>query len=152
MIFTFGCAGSSLLCVGSLQLWWAGASSPVPGAGFWLWLLLLWSTVSRCTSFGSGAWGPALWPMGWVALWHPGSSQTRGWTNVPCTARQFFTTRPPGKPNTSILDVQKRLKVHFWSLFSYYGTYIKFGRNNFSLIYSGARVLIKWFLLIILLE
>ena len=51
--------------------------SPVAVRGFSLWWLLLWqSTVSR--------------HMGLVALWHVGTSRTRDWTSVPCTARQIL--------------------------------------------------------------
>ena len=58
--------------------------------GFSLWrLLLLWSTCFRvCTLQYSGC-------TGLVALWHVGSSQTRGQIYVPSTA-------PPGKSLDSI--------------------------------------------------
>ena len=49
--FTYGCPGSSLLHVGFLELWRAGFSLQ--------WLLLLQSTGSRCTGFGSRGLGAA---------------------------------------------------------------------------------------------
>ena len=102
--FIFGCVGSSLLHTGFLQLWRAGFS-------LW-WLLLLWSTGSRCTGFSScGARAQQLWRTGLVALRHVGSSRTRARTRVPCIGRRilnhcatrealagrFLTTEPPGK-------------------------------------------------------
>ena len=70
-------------------------------AGFSLrWLLLLWSTGSRCMGFsscdtwaqqlwlmGSRAQAQQLWHMGLVALRHVGSSWTRAQTHVPCLGR-----------------------------------------------------------------
>ena len=48
--FIFGCAGSSLLCTGSLQLWRAGATS------------YLWHRASHCDGFFScGAQAPGAW-------------------------------------------------------------------------------------------
>ena len=48
-LFIYGCVGSLLLCVGFLQLQRAGATLSLWCAGFSLqWLLLLWSTGSRC--------------------------------------------------------------------------------------------------------
>ena len=107
--YLFGCVGSLLLHTGFLQLWQVGYSS-LWCAGFSLrWLLLLWSTGSRCTSFssygtraqqvwlaGSRAQAQQLWHTGLVAPWHVGSSQTRAQTRVPCIGRRILnhcTTR-----------------------------------------------------------
>ena len=75
---------SSLWCVG-FSLWW---------------LLLLWSTGSRCTGFssygkraqqlwfaGSRVQAQQLWHTGLVALRHVGSSRTGAQTRVPCIGR-----------------------------------------------------------------
>ena len=78
-LFTFGCTGSSLLCVGFLWLRWAGFSLQ--------WLLLLQSTGSRVRGLSS---------MGLVAPQHVGSSRTRDGSCVPCIGRQVLihcTTR-----------------------------------------------------------
>ena len=44
-----------------------------------------------------------LWPTGFVAPWHVGSSQSRGRTRVPCTARwilsHWSTTEVPHSPS-----------------------------------------------------
>ena len=72
-LFIYGFSGSSLQCVG-FSLWW---------------LLLLQSTGSRAQT-------QSLQCLGLVAPWFLGSPQTRGWTCVPCIARQIlnhWTTR-----------------------------------------------------------
>ena len=84
-LFTFGCAGSSLLhrlflvaaSRGSSLLWCMGFSLQ--------WLLLQY-TSSRHTGFSSCCmWTQQLWLMGLVARWHVGCSQIRDQTRVPCT-------------------------------------------------------------------
>jgi len=81
LLFSFGCAGSSLLCAGFL--WWRcmGFSLRQP--------LLLWSRSSRVPS-------QELCRVGLIALWHMESSQTRDRTYIPCNDRQIlnhWTTR-----------------------------------------------------------
>ena len=44
--------------------------------------------------------GSELWCSALAALRHVGSSWIRDWTCVSCTGRKFFTTEPPGKPQT----------------------------------------------------
>ena len=77
--FFFGCVGSSSLRVGFSLVAASGGYSSLRCMDFSLrWLLLLWSTGSRCVGFSScGAWAQQLWCTGLVALWHVGSSQTR---------------------------------------------------------------------------
>ena len=79
----------------------SGGCSSLPCVGFSLWwLLLLWSTGSRCTGFsscstqaqqlwlaGSRAQAQQLWHMGLVAPRHVGSSLTRDGTHIPCIGR-----------------------------------------------------------------
>ena len=79
----------------------SGGYSLLLCAGFSLrWLLLLWSTGSRCVGFsscgmraqqlwlaGSRVQAQQLWCTGLVALWHVGSSRTRDRTCVPCIGR-----------------------------------------------------------------
>ena len=51
-LFIFGCVGSLLLCAGLVEV--SGGYSLLPCTGFSLqWLLLLWSTDSRCVGFSS---------------------------------------------------------------------------------------------------
>ena len=71
-LFIFGCAGSSLLREGFLQLWIVRTTLQLWCVGFSLqWLLLLWS-------MGSSACGlQQLWHTGLAAPCHVGSSQTR---------------------------------------------------------------------------
>ena len=75
---------------GLFQLQWAGSTLWLWYRGFSSrWLLLLRSTGSRVR-----AW--QLWLTGLVALWHVGSSSTRGQTCIPCIGRWIFihwTTR-----------------------------------------------------------
>ena len=99
-----GCIGSSLLRVGFLQLRRAGAALRCGARAFPLqWLLLLWSTGSRCAGFsscgtraqqlwlaGSRAQVQQMWHMGLVAPRHVGSSQTRARTRVPCIGRRIL--------------------------------------------------------------
>ena len=67
----------------------SGGYSSLQCTGFSLrWLLLLWSTGSRCAGFSScGTWAQQLWCVGLVALWHVGSFWTRAGTHVPCIGR-----------------------------------------------------------------
>ena len=78
-LFTYGCAGSSLLCAGLLQLQTAGATLSFWCAGFSLqWLLLLQNTDLRDMGFGSwGVWTQQLWCMDSAIPLHVESSQTR---------------------------------------------------------------------------
>ena len=82
----------------------SGGHSSLRCMGFSLrWLLLLWSTGSRCAGFTScSTWAPRLWLVGssaqaqqlWhtglAAPWHVGSSRTRDQTCVPCIGRQVL--------------------------------------------------------------
>ena len=88
----------------------SGGYSSLRCVGFSLqWLLLLWSTSSRCAGFsscgmqaqqfwlvGSRVQAQQLWRMGLVAPRHVGSSRPRAQTRVPCVGRQILnhcTTR-----------------------------------------------------------
>ena len=89
-LFFFGCAGSSLLCIGFLYLQWTGA---VLRCGGW---------ASHCGGFSScGTWAlgraQQLWHTDFVTQLHVKSSQTRNRTRVLCIGRWFFTTGPPCK-------------------------------------------------------
>ena len=92
--FIFFCIGSLLLCTGFLQLRCFSLR----------WLLLLWSTGSRCTGFsicGSQVLERRLSSCGsWAQLLHsmwdlpgPGLEPVS-----PALAGKFLTTAPPGKP------------------------------------------------------
>ena len=87
-VFIWGCTGSSLLCVGFLQLRQARASLQLQCSGFSLqWLLLLESTGLRASA-------QQLWHF--VASKHVESSWTRDQTHVPHIGRQtlnHWTTR-----------------------------------------------------------
>ena len=91
-----------------------GGCSSLRCASFSLqWLLLLWSTGSRCTGFSScgtqaqqlwlmasTAQAQQLWCTGLVAPQHVGSSRTRAGTHVPCIGRRILnhcTTREAPK-------------------------------------------------------
>ena len=52
---------------------------------------------------GSRALGQELWHIGLAVPPDVGSFQTRDQTDVPCTGREFFTTKPPGKPGPGVL-------------------------------------------------
>ena len=113
--FFFGCAGSSLLHVGFLQLWQARATLHFH-VGFSLqWLTLLQSTDSRCASFVVAVHG--LSSCGSWALKHKVSCRAQAellhgmWplprsgieTVSPVWAGSFVTTEPPGKPCVVLL-------------------------------------------------
>ena len=68
--------------------------------GFSLWRLLwLQSTGSEHSGFSScSTQAQQLWYMGWVALWHAGSSLPRDWTSLSCVGRRglyHWATRKP---------------------------------------------------------
>ena len=44
-----------------------------------------------------------MWHIGLAVPPDVGSFQTRDQTDVPCTGREFFTTKPPGKPGPGVL-------------------------------------------------
>ena len=69
-LFTFGCVGSLLLCMGFLYLRCMGATLLFCAASSLEWLLLFWSTGFRVKA-------QKLWCMGLVAQWHVESSWTR---------------------------------------------------------------------------
>ena len=95
-LFIFGCVGSSLLCMGFLQLRQAGAT------------LHCSARASHCSGFsccgaqalgvqaqqlwlmGYRAQAQQLWHTGLVAPWHVGSSWTSARTCVPCIGRQIL--------------------------------------------------------------
>ena len=85
-LFVFGCTGSSLLCMGFLQLQRKGAALPFNVQGFsWGWLLLLWS-------MGTWASEAVVRGLGCPVASSPARHQTR----VPGTGRQIpnhWTTR-----------------------------------------------------------
>ena len=70
----------------------SGGYSSLWCAGFSLrWLLLLWSTGSRCAGFSScGTHAQQLWCMGLGAPWQVGSSRIRDRTCVPCIGRRIL--------------------------------------------------------------
>ena len=108
-LFIFGCVGSSLLRMGFLQLWRAGAILCCGAAGFSLrWLLLLQSTGSRRTRFSScvlralerrlSSCGPRVQLL--RSMWDlpgPGLEPVS-----PALAGGYLTTVPPGKSRLSI--------------------------------------------------
>ena len=83
-LFSFGCAGSSFLCEGSLQLRQAGATLHRSA----------WAShyrgLSRCRAQAPDAQAQQLWLTGPAAPRHAGSSQTRARTRVPCIGRQIL--------------------------------------------------------------
>ena len=81
-LFIFGCAGSSFLCEGFLQLQQAG-STLHRGV-----LASHYRGLSCCGAQAPDAQAQQLWLTGPVALWHVGSSKTGARTRVPCTGRQ----------------------------------------------------------------
>ena len=92
--FIFDCAGSSLLQDGFLQLRRVGATLQLRWTGFSLhWLLLLQSSGSRHTGFGSCGTRPQ-WSWGMWDLPGPGIKPVS-----PSLAGGFLSTEPPGKPN-----------------------------------------------------
>ena len=104
-----GCAGSSVLHAGFLQLQQVGAILQLQCTGFSLQrLLLLQSIASSVCGFqlpGSRAQAQQLWLMGLVAPHHARSSQIRDQTCAAALAGRFFPTEPPGKPLLSIFHV-----------------------------------------------
>ena len=82
--FIYGCAGSSLLFSGFLELWRAGAALGAVHGFLLQRLLLLQSVGSRCAGFRScGA------CMGLVAPWHVEFSWTRDPTCAFCIGRRI---------------------------------------------------------------
>ena len=131
-LFIFGCVGSSLLRVGLLQLWQAGATSRCGArASHCGGLSLLQSTGSRHLGLSScdtraqqlrptdsRAQAQQLQLPGPVALRHVGSSRTSNRTHVPCIGRWILnhcTTRealPPFESeNLASTDLLKVLHV-----------------------------------------
>ena len=97
-LFIFGCAGSSLLCMGFSLVSANGDYSLLRCAGFSLrWLLLLRSTGSRHTGFSSCSTQAQLLRGMWD-LPRPGLEPMS-----PALAGGFLTTVPPGKPNVNLL-------------------------------------------------
>ena len=78
----FGCAGSSLLCEGPLQLRRAGATLHRGARASH------YRGLSCCRAEAPDAQAQQPWPTGPVAPRHVGSSQTRARTRVPCIGRQ----------------------------------------------------------------
>ena len=93
-ISIFGCAGSSLLHAGFLQLWRAGATLQVQCKGFSLRWLLSWRTGSRVCGLQqlwclrSAVTARGLQSTGSVAPWYAGASPTRDQTGVSFVASQ----------------------------------------------------------------
>ena len=51
----------------------------------------------------------------WVAIpFSRGTSQPRDWTHISCTAGRFFTTEPPGKPNSFWNRRKKKRVLLIW--------------------------------------
>ena len=99
-LFIFGCVGSSVLCVGFLQLRRAGISLRCGAwascGGFFCCgarVLGAWASVVVACGLrqlwlvGSRAQTQQLWCTGLVAPWHVGFSRTRARTCVPCIGR-----------------------------------------------------------------
>ena len=86
ILLIFGCAGSSLLCAGSVVTVVSGNNSSLRCTGLLLqWLLSLQSTGSRCMGFSSfSSWALA-------ALKLVESFQTRDRTRVPSVGRQILS-------------------------------------------------------------
>ena len=105
-IYLFGCAGSSLVPIGFLQLQL-------------LWFLLLWGTGSRCMDLSScDAWAQQLWYLGLVDLRHVESSWFRDQTCDPWgdagsplhLAGRFLTTESQWKScNFNLLFIVRSL-------------------------------------------
>ena len=98
-VFIFGCAGSLLLSglFASCGEWGLLFSCSV-WASQWSGFSCCRAWVLECIGFRSCcSWAQYLRHIDLAASWHVGSSQTRDWTGVPCTAR-FLTTGQPGKP------------------------------------------------------
>ena len=118
-MFIFGSAGSSLSCGLSLVVVNGGYSSlQYMGLSLW-WLLLLQSTSSRAcgpTSCGSQALEHKLSSCGTQAyllcgIWdlpRPGIEPMS-----PALAGGFFTTEPPGKPCTEVLNLDVVQCIYF---------------------------------------
>ena len=84
LLINFACTGSSLICVGFLQLRRAGAPLWSHRAGVSSrWLLLL-------QSVGSRLWSSVVWGTGSVVPRHAESSQTKDQTYVPCFGREIL--------------------------------------------------------------
>ena len=114
-LFIFGCIGSSLLCVGFLQLRGAGVT------------LCCSAQASHCSGFsccaehglhqlwlaGFRAQAQQLWHRGLVAPQHVGSSWTRARTCVPCIGRQILNRCATGEvlrnySNTGIMYLRNQ--------------------------------------------
>ena len=125
--------------------------------------LLLWSTVSRLTSFsscGSRALERRLsscGARGLVAPWHVGSSQTRARTRVPCIGRQILnhcaTREAPGlnlyqwevflpHPTTSIPVCGQIVGENLCSLLFFY--FYHFSSDTPKLPLDGTIALVGW--------
>ena len=128
-IFIFGCAGSSLLCTGFLQLWQAG------GTLHWVrGLLIVAASLTaehsfRCVDFSSRSTQAQLWwCMDIVALRHVESSWIRNQTHVSCIGRQISihcgTREVPLLP-FSLKKIIKYIFLFFFSLmFGSYGSHL----------------------------
>ena len=98
MVFYFGCAGPSLLRVGFLQLWRAGATlccGAVCGLLIVVASLVVEHRLQACGLqqlwlAGSRAQARSLWRTGLVAPRHVGSSRTRAQTCVTCIGRRIL--------------------------------------------------------------
>ena len=129
----FGCAGSSLLHMGFLQLWRAGATLQLRCKGFSLWGLLLCSKVLGCTGFSSrGTWAQQLGPEGseaqahqlWPQLPHGMWELFRSRIELVSLALQsrFLTIGPPGKSNSFFhKQMFLILRKSSLSIFFFYG-------------------------------
>ena len=81
-MFIFGCAGSSFLCEGLLQLRRVGATLHRGARA------CHYRGLSCCGAEAPDTQAQQLWLTGPVAPRHVGSSQTRAQTRVPCIGRQ----------------------------------------------------------------
>ena len=82
--FIFGCAGSSFLCEGFLQLRQAGATLHRGARASH------YRGLSCCGAQAPDAQAQQLWFTGLAAPWHVGSPQTRARTRVSCIGRQIL--------------------------------------------------------------
>ena len=101
--FICGRGVSLLLCTGSLQLQNMGFS-------LW-WLLLLRSTSSRVQRLQE------LWCVGFIALWHLESSQTRDQTHVPCIGWLILNHWATRESLKGLFQVHPQIRSGFASQF-----------------------------------
>ena len=135
-LFIYGCAGSSFLCEGFLQLWQAGAT-PHRGAR-----ASHYRGPSRCGAQAPDAQAQQLWLTGPVAPRHAGSSQTRARTRVPRIGRQTLNHCATREAPEHFFRAQKQIKIKHILRHKYTSEFFFFLsksiRNRFSLFLGQA--------------